>query len=301
MGEETEQKSEQQTEQQTEHEREKARVAGVFDRASATYDQVGIDFFGTVAAELVRRTAPGPGESVLELGSGRGASALPAAHAVGPTGRVLATDLAPGMLASLEALAADLPWLEVRAGDAERPPPGPWDVVQAGLVLFFLPDLPGTLDRVREVLRPAGRFGFTWFGDSDDSWDDVTGRLQALAPAPSTTAPGVEDEEDGEDGDEQPGPFSSVDAMHAVLLDHGFTDPTTSTVRIRVDYADVEQWWAWIWSAGLRALLERLESRGLLDRARSEVDPELRRRAADGTLTWWTDVRCTVATRPTGS
>jgi SAM-dependent methyltransferase len=289
----------QESQEPSEQEREKARVAGIFDRASATYDQVGVDFFATVAAELVRRTDPRPGEAVLELGSGRGASALPAAHAVGQTGRVLATDLAPGMLAALDGLAADLPWLEVRAGDAERPPAGPWDVVQAGLVLFFLPDLHGTLDRVRDVLRPAGRFGFTWFGDSDDSWDDVTGRLQALAPAPPATAPGVEDGDDGED--EQPGPFSSVDAMHAVLLEHGFTDPTTSTVRIRVDYADVEQWWAWIWSAGLRALLERLESRGLLDRARSEVDPELRRRAADGTLTWWTDVRCPVATRPAGS
>jgi SAM-dependent methyltransferase len=282
------------TEQQDQQEREKARVAGIFDRASATYDQVGVEFFATVAAELVRRTGPRPGEAVLELGSGRGASALPAAHAVGPTGRVLATDLAPGMLDALDALAADVPWLEVRAGDAERPPAGPWDVVQAGLVLFFLPDLHGTLDRVREVLRPAGRFGFTWFGDSDDSWDDVTGRLQALAPPAS--APGVEDGED-----DQPGPFSSVDAMHAVLLDHGFTDPTTSTVRVRVDFADVDQWWAWIWSAGLRALLERLESRGLLDRARSDVDPELRRRAADGTLTWWTDIRCTVASGAAGS
>lgn len=269
---------------------EKERVAGVFDRASATYDQVGVEFFGTVAAELVRCTVPRPGESVLELGSGRGASVLPSARAVGPRGRVLATDLAPGMLAALRDLTSDLPWVEVREGDAEHPPAGPWDVVHAGLVLFFLPDLHGTLDRVRDVLAPRGRFGFTWFGESDDSWRGVTEQMQALLPGPT--------DRDGDEGEsEPPGPFSSIDAMHVALADHGFREPTTTTIRVQVDFADAGQWWAWIWSAGLRALLERLEAHGVLDRARATVDPELERRAAEGTLSWWTDVRCTVTTR----
>jgi ubiquinone/menaquinone biosynthesis C-methylase UbiE len=272
-------------------ESEKARVVGIFDRASATYDQVGIEFFGTVAAELVRRTGPRAGESVLEIGSGRGASALPTARAVGPTGRVVATDLAPGMVAALREMSADMPWMEVREADAEHPPAGPWDVVHAGLVLFFLPDLHGTLDRIHEVLSPAGRFGFTWFGDSDDSWASLTQQMQAMVPAPPGAAPGVEDPEEDE------GPFASVDAMDAVLADHGFHDPTTTTLRVRVDFADVDQWWAWIWSAGLRGLLERLDAHGVLEQARAGVDPELGRRTADGTLSWWTDVRCTVATR----
>ncbi len=76
----------------------KAGVAGVFDRAAATYDQVGVDFFRPIGRFLVSRTAPRPGERILDLGCGRGASALPAAEAVGPTGAVLATDLAPTMV-----------------------------------------------------------------------------------------------------------------------------------------------------------------------------------------------------------
>ncbi|MDZ5662601.1 methyltransferase domain-containing protein [Nocardioides sp. S-58] len=268
-------------------EREKARIAGVFDRASATYDQLGIEFFGTAAAELVRRTDPRPGESVLELGSGRGASVLPAAEAVGPRGRVVATDLAPGMLAGLRALTADVPWVQVAEGDAEHPPEGPWDVVQAGLVLFFLPDLHGTLDRVRDVLAPAGRLGFTWFGESDDSWQELTRQLRELAPEPAGPDP----------ADEDRGPFSSVATMHDVLSDHGFLDPTTSTIRVQVEFSDADQWWAWIWSAGLRVMVERLEAHGVLDRARAVAAPELERRAIAGTLSWWTDIRCTLAHR----
>ena len=76
----------------------KAGVAGVFDRAAATYDQVGVEFFQPIGRFLVSRTDPQPAERVLDVGCGRGASAIPAAEAVGPTGSVLATDLAPSMV-----------------------------------------------------------------------------------------------------------------------------------------------------------------------------------------------------------
>jgi hypothetical protein len=36
----------------------KASVAGVFDRAAATYDQVGVDFFQPIGRFLVSRTDP---------------------------------------------------------------------------------------------------------------------------------------------------------------------------------------------------------------------------------------------------
>ena len=42
----------------------KESVAGVFDRAAATYDQTGVEFFGPVGRHLVDLTAPRPGERV---------------------------------------------------------------------------------------------------------------------------------------------------------------------------------------------------------------------------------------------
>jgi predicted TPR repeat methyltransferase len=96
-----------------------AAIAGVFDRAAETYDQVGVEFFGPVAEALVERTAPQVGERVLDVGCGRGASALLAARAVGPTGEVVATDRAPAMVRGLREQAGAMPWLT--PAEAMRP------------------------------------------------------------------------------------------------------------------------------------------------------------------------------------
>ena len=85
--------------------------------------------------------------------------------------------------------------------------------------------------------------------------------------------------------------------MHAMLSASGFSDPTTSIQRVDVAFRDPAQWWDWIWSAGLRVLLERLHEHGVLEQAHELVDPVLEQRLAEGTLSWWADIRCTVAQR----
>ncbi len=156
----------------------KAGVAGVFDRAAATYDQVGVEFFEPIGRFLVSRTDPRPGERVLDVGCGRGASAIPAAEAVGPTGSVLATDLAPSMVEETGRAAGALPWLAVEVGDAEQPHDGTFDIVQAGPVLFFLPSLDAALARYRDLLAGDGRLY-----DYPDRWQGLTAEtlLQRLA------------------------------------------------------------------------------------------------------------------------
>ena len=55
------------------------------------------------------------------------------------------------------AAAATLPQVAVTAGDAQDPgfPDGSFDMITAGLVLFFLPDPAGALRAYRRLLRPA--------------------------------------------------------------------------------------------------------------------------------------------------
>lgn len=267
-------------------EQRKAGIAGVFDRAAETYDQVGLEFFGPVAEALVERTAPQPGERVLDVGCGRGASALRAARAVGPGGRVHAIDLAPRMVEGLREQAGVLPWLTVELRDAEDPPPGPWDVVQASLVLFFLPGLGDALDRYSAALAPGGRLGLTWFGAADASWDEVTDAIALALPEDARPPLGVATQ----------GPFGSVDALESLLAEHGYTAASTTELRVELAFDDPDHWWAWTRSQGMRVLVEQHEARGTLDAVRADVDRMLEARAAAGRLRWWTDVRVTVAT-----
>lgn len=263
----------------------KSGIVDVFDRAAETYDQVGLEFFGPVAEALVAQTRPQSGERVLDVGCGRGASALRAAHLVGAGGKVLATDLAPSMVAGLRGQAKALPWLRVELGDAEDPPPGPWDVIQASLVLFFLQDIPAALGRYRQALSPSGRLGLTWFGPGDDSWDDVMGALVGSLP-PEDRPP-----RDMTSG----GMFSSVEAFEQALRERGFGDVRTTVLRVTLDFEDPAHWWAWTWSQGQRVLLERHEALGTLDRVRESAQPILEARARDGRLSWWTEIRVTLA------
>jgi SAM-dependent methyltransferase len=266
----------------------KAGVAGVFDRAAATYDQVGVEFFQPLGRFLVRRTDPQPGERVLDVGCGRGASAIPAAEAVGPTGSVLATDLAPSMVEEVRRAAGALPWLRVEVGDAEQPPDETFDIVQAGLVLFFLPSLDTALARYRDVLAPDGRLGFTWFGEPDAHWEPVFGALVADLPEgdrPPTRTPGQ-------------GPFVSVATMHDHLAAQGWADVSTETLEHDVRVRDTDHWFEWTWSQGYRYVLEKLEARDLLAAARDRVGRLLEAMAAsDDGLSWRTQVHATLAGR----
>lgn len=89
----------------------------------------------------------------LEVGGGSGSIASWLANRVGPTGRVLATDIDPRFLESL-----NLPNLEVRRHNiATDPlPEAAFDLVHARLVLMHLPERETALARMISALKPGG-------------------------------------------------------------------------------------------------------------------------------------------------
>ena len=105
--------------------------------------------------------ALGPGERVVDVGSGGGIDSLIAAKMVGPSGRVIGVDMTPAMLdkARTSAAAAGMTNVEFREGFGESLPveDGWADVVISNGVLNLMPDKDAALREMARVLKPGGR------------------------------------------------------------------------------------------------------------------------------------------------
>lgn len=103
----------------------------------------------------------GPGERVLDLGSGAGTDSLVAAEMVGPSGAVTGIDMTPEMLEKARAAAAAMGVENVTfiEADAERLPfeEDSFDVVISNGVIDLIPDKDAVFSEIYRVLAPGGR------------------------------------------------------------------------------------------------------------------------------------------------
>ena len=146
------------------------------DRSSSALAEVEPKFViqTRAATELVLRGAElSPGMKVLDLACGTGEPALSIAHAVGPQGRVVATDLVPQMLdfARENASAQGLENIEFQMADAESLPfaDGEFDRVTCRFGVMFFPDIPKAMAEIRRVLKPGGRVCVAVFGSLEEN------------------------------------------------------------------------------------------------------------------------------------
>jgi SAM-dependent methyltransferase len=99
---------------------------------------------------------------------GHGASAMPAARAVGATGRVLGVDVAEPLLELARARAADegLANVEFRRGDATCTgmPGGCFDAVICVFGVFFAADMEAFVAEMWRLVRPGGMLAVTTWG-----------------------------------------------------------------------------------------------------------------------------------------
>ncbi|XVV07641.1 methyltransferase domain-containing protein [Actinosynnema sp. CA-248983] len=133
-----------------------------------------------IGAATVALAPPEPGEHVLDVCCGTGSSAIPAAHAVGPTGSVDAIDLSTALLDHGRSRAQSLPNLRFHHADATEWTGGPYDRFQCVFGVFFLPDMDADTRRLIGLVRPGGAVTVTTWREG--GVQDVVGPFfQAIA------------------------------------------------------------------------------------------------------------------------
>jgi len=160
-----------------------------------------------------------PGARVLDLASGPGEPALTLARLVGPRGHVVATDIAPTMLAAAQeqAVAQGLINMSFKAADAQNLPfaSASFDVVTCRFGIAHVPDYQGALEEIRRVLRPGGRAAFVVWGPRDrNPYFTLIDEVLAPYPAPNPMAA------------RGPGPFTfaTAESLRRALVAVGFRD-----------------------------------------------------------------------------
>jgi SAM-dependent methyltransferase len=229
----------------------KAIAAQTYNTAADLYDAPALSFWDRIGRRTVQQLSPQPGACVLDACCGSGASAIPAALAVGPTGRVLGVDLAENLLRLGRSKAAQLglSHTEFRLGDIEELDPSRerFDAVVCVLGIFFLLDVSAGVRHLWRFVRPGGQMAITTWGP------------RVLEPGSSAFWLAVRDERpDLYKGYNPWDRINETDALAALLLEGG-----VRAVKIAAE-SDVQQlnspedFWTIVLGSGYRSVIEKL-------------------------------------------
>lgn len=146
----------------------KAKAAMTYNTAADYFDHPVSSFWHCFGRRTVERIGLRPGERVLDVCSGSGGSALPAAEQVGPDGKVVAADLAERLIALAVAKAEvkGLENIEFRVADMLDLgyPDASFDAVVCVFGIFFVPDMAAAVRELWRLVRPGGRLAITTWG-----------------------------------------------------------------------------------------------------------------------------------------
>ena len=121
------------------------------------------NWLGAATEQMLDDARLGPGSRVLDIAAGAGGQTLAAAHRVGATGHVLATDISPTILEYAASVAAEAGFadvvatLEADGEDLAEVPTGSFDAAISRVGLIYFPDQQQALSEICRVVRPGGR------------------------------------------------------------------------------------------------------------------------------------------------
>lgn len=128
-------------------------------------------WLGPATEQMLDMASIGPGSRVLDVAAGAGEQTIAAAKRVGPSGHVLATDIASNLLdfAAAEAKKHGLANVECKRMDGEHldVPAASFDAVISRVGLIYFPDQQRALAGMHRALKPGGRIGAIVYGTAD--------------------------------------------------------------------------------------------------------------------------------------
>ncbi len=230
----------------------KARAATTYNAAADAYDDAANTFWDRFGSATIERLGLRRGDRVLDVCCGSGASALPAAEAVGPEGTVIGVDLAEKLLALARGKAADrgVRNVEFRIGDLLDLglPAASFDAVVCVFGIFFVPDMAAAGRALWHVVRPGGRLAITTWGPrffepvTTEFWKAVRAERPELYRGFN--------------------PWDRIcdpDALRALLREGGVEQAEIVAVAGTHPIPSAEAWWSAVLGSGYRGTIDRLE------------------------------------------
>jgi SAM-dependent methyltransferase len=217
-----------------------------------------------------RQAGLGPGQRVLDLGSGVGDVAMLAARLVGPSGRVVGVERDPRSVARARTRVADAGLNHVTFFESDvrqLPIDQPFDAVVGRFILQFLPDPVTGLRSVAQLVRAGGIVAF-----HEPCWTPIL-PLAAHLPLWSACASLIRESLERSGGNTEMGL-----TLHSVFKQAGFSAPT---LQLEIPVGDNAAAALWIYDLvctllpKMQQLNLSLEGLGhfdtLLERIQSEV------------------------------
>jgi SAM-dependent methyltransferase len=131
-----------------------------------------------ITERFFREAGIGPGQRVLELGSGVGDVAMLVARLVGPSGEVVAIERDPNSIAKASARVSEAGFHNISFNESnvnEILDQKPFDAAVGRFILMYLPEPVATLRSISQVVRPGGVFVF-----QEPCWVPVLAQLASL-------------------------------------------------------------------------------------------------------------------------
>lgn len=150
-----------------------------WDKAVGHYEAGWKHSLADAQSQLLAMAAARPGEHVLDIACGTGLVTFPLAEAVGPEGRVVATDISERMVEHVQAEAGrrGITNIEAFRADAEALDmlvDASFDLVTCALGLMYFPDPLAAIKHVQRLLKPGGRAVFAvWGARGNCGWAEI--------------------------------------------------------------------------------------------------------------------------------